>query len=81
VSKTAWILSSHPSSWTLKLCPKKKFFALANVIDTDQGNPFEVAVLLSKAFIYTSATGSLHIGKVRVRSRLEARTSLFFLFF
>jgi hypothetical protein len=26
VSKTAWILSSHPSSWTLKpLCPKNWF--------------------------------------------------------
>jgi hypothetical protein len=30
------------SSWTLKpLCPKKLVFALANAIDTDQGNPFE----------------------------------------
>jgi hypothetical protein len=47
VSKTAWILSSHPSSWTLKpLCPKKLVFALANVIDTDQGNPFEVAAIV-----------------------------------
>jgi hypothetical protein len=45
VSKTAWILSSHPS-WTLKpLCPKKLVFALANAIDTDQGNPFEVAIV------------------------------------
>jgi hypothetical protein len=31
---------------TLKpLCPKKLVF-LANVIDTDQGNPFEVAVTI-----------------------------------
>jgi hypothetical protein len=53
VSKTAWILSSHPSSWTLKpLCPKKLFFALANAIDTDQGNPFEVVNYCLKR-IYT----------------------------
>jgi hypothetical protein len=33
--------------WTLKpLCPKNWFFALANAIDTDQGNPFEVAVAI-----------------------------------
>jgi hypothetical protein len=32
------------------LCPKKLVFLLYNAIDTDQGNPFEVAVLLSKAY-------------------------------
>jgi hypothetical protein len=32
-------------SWTLKpFVQKNWFFALANAIDTDQGNPFEVAV-------------------------------------
>jgi hypothetical protein len=47
VSKTAWILSSHPSSLDFKTSLSKNwFFALANAIDTDQGNPFEVAAIV-----------------------------------
>jgi hypothetical protein len=34
---------------------KKLVFALANVIDTDQGNPFEVAVSCLKRILYLPA--------------------------
>jgi hypothetical protein len=63
---------------TLKpLCPKKLVFALANVIDTDQGNPFEV-VLLSKAYFILAGEKSFfaHIGKLGLGPAiLEARTT------
>jgi hypothetical protein len=73
-----------PSVLSLKpLCPKKLVFALANVIDTDQGNPFEVAVSYClKRILYLPAKSFFaHIGKLGLGPAILEAPLLFFLFF